>query len=124
MRVMGSHTLLKEPIFFDYSTPELAFLSLSNSPLLAKYLNKNVYDKSKTKCQAFYKINPPYDFVIKKINVEKIAKKLPTFKEFVSFKSVNDKVKKAIDMAGIIGAVDFVGPEKQVRADLEKLHKS
>jgi hypothetical protein len=27
-------------------------------------------------------------------------------------------------MDGIIGAVDFVGSEKQVKADLEKLHKS
>ncbi|MDR2830188.1 MAG: hypothetical protein LBB45_04000 [Methanobrevibacter sp.] len=124
MRVAGLHSLTQQPIFFEYSTPELSFLSLTNSPLLTKYLNKNVYDKSKTLCQGVYKINAPYDFVAKKINVKKFVVNLPTFKEVVSYMEINDQTKKTIDLTSAIGEISLLGSEKQVKIDLEKIHKS
>ncbi|MDR2830197.1 MAG: hypothetical protein LBB45_04045 [Methanobrevibacter sp.] len=123
MRVMGSHCLPKQPVFFDYSTPELAFLSLSNSPLLAKYIGKDAYDKSKKLCQAIYCINAPYDFVVKKINVERCIKHLPTFSSFISNVKVNEKVKKTVNMIDTIGEIGLVGSERQVKKDLKELHK-
>ncbi|MDR2830203.1 MAG: hypothetical protein LBB45_04075 [Methanobrevibacter sp.] len=123
MRVMGSHCFPKQPIFFDYSTPELTFLSLSDSPLLAKYIGKNAYDKSKTLCQAIYCINAPYDFIVKKINVEKCIKHLPTFGSFISSVKINEKIKETVDMVTNIGEIGLAGSERQVKKDLKELHK-
>ncbi|MDR2830190.1 MAG: hypothetical protein LBB45_04010 [Methanobrevibacter sp.] len=116
--------MTKQPIFFEYSTPELAFLSLTNSPLLAKYIGKNIYNKSKTLCQAIYIINAPYDFIAKKINVKNLFGNLSTFKEFFSAIKVNDKVKQTNDFPELIGEISLVGPDKQVRADLATINKS
>jgi hypothetical protein len=121
---MGAHFLTTQNIFFDYATPELAFLSLTNSPLLTKYIDKDVYDKSKISCQAVYIINAPYDFVAKKINVKKLFGKLPAFKEFISAVKVNDKVKKTNDFPESIGEVSLVGTEKQIKNDLATINKS
>jgi hypothetical protein len=121
---MGAHFLTEQNIFFNYTTPELAFLSLTNSPLLTKYISKDVYDKSKSSCQAVYIINAPYDFVAKKINVEKLFRELPTFKEFISAVKVNDKVKKTNDFPESIGEVSLVGTEKQVKNNLAIINKS
>jgi hypothetical protein len=124
MRVMGTHSLPQQPVFFDYSTPELAFLSLTNSPLLSKYLNKNVYDKSKKLCQILYIIHSPYNFVAGKINVKKFVENLPTFKELISSIKTNDHVKQSGDLFDAIGEISLLGSEKQVKIDFEKIRKS
>ncbi|MDR2830194.1 MAG: hypothetical protein LBB45_04030 [Methanobrevibacter sp.] len=124
MRVMGVHSLTEQPIFFEYATPELAFLSLTNSPLLSKYIGKNVYNKSKKLCQAIYTINAPYSFTVKKFNIKNLFGNLPTFNEFISSVKVNDEIKKTGDLSELIGEISLLGSEKQVKIDLEKIHKS
>jgi hypothetical protein len=120
---MGSHALVQEPISFGYTMPELAFLSLTNSPLLSRYLNKNAYEKARNLRQAIYFIEAPHDFVVKKDNVKKIIDKLASVKSFISYVKIGDKIKQSIDLDGVLGEIGLVGSEKQVAKDLSELQK-
>jgi biotin carboxylase len=105
-RTMGCHTNVLTPIFFNFSTPELAMLTFLNSPLLSKYAGKDVYNKSQKKVQSFFIINSKKEMTIKKLNIESWCKKnLKSFEGFVAEVKTGDHVKESDNLINIIGEV-------------------
>jgi len=125
LRNMGAHSVSTTPIFFNYSTPELCYLSLvDNSPLI-KYFKSKYSDSKKNRYSAIYLVNAPRTFTLKKENIINWAKKnLKTFNDYQPYYNIGDKIPEAISLFdGLVGEVGLYGPEKQVRADILKLEK-